>query len=135
MYCRNCGNQIDDKADVCMGCGCKPLKANKFCQNCGAETSEHQEVCIKCGVKLSNSDVLSGFSGGTRQKVVAALLAFFLGAIGIHDFYLGYTGRGVVKIILTITVFGAIVSEIWSLVDFITILTGSKRDASGHALI
>lgn len=118
-----------------MGCGCKPLKANKFCQNCGAETSEHQEVCIKCGVKLSNSDVLSGFSGGTRQKVVAALLAFFLGAIGIHDFYLGYTGRGVVKIILTITVFGAIVSEIWSLVDFITILTSSKRDASGHALI
>lgn len=78
---------------------------------------------------------MSGFSGGTRQKLVAALLAFFLGTLGIHDFYLGYKGRGIVKIVLTITVFGAIVSEIWSLVDFITILTGSKRDADGKALI
>ena len=135
VYCRTCGHQLNDNADVCMNCGCRPQKGRKYCQNCGAETSEAQDVCIKCGVKLNNGDILGGFSGGTRQKLVAALLAFFLGTLGIHDFYLGFKGRGIIKIILTITCYGAIISEIWALIDFIQILTGSKRDAAGHELI
>lgn len=135
MYCRTCGNKLNDGADVCMNCGCVPQKGHSYCQNCGAETTENQDICVKCGCKLKNAGALDGFSGGTRQKVVAALLAFFLGTLGIHDFYLGYKGRGIIKIVLTVTVFGAIVSEIWALVDFITILTGSKKDANGNPLI
>lgn len=135
MYCRTCGKELNNNADVCMNCGCKPQKGRKYCQNCGSETTENQDVCVKCGIKLNNADVLGGFSGGTRQKLVAALLAFFLGTLGIHDFYLGFKGRGIIKIILTVTVFGAIVSEIWALIDFILILLGSKRDADGRELI
>lgn len=53
--------------------------------------------------------------GGSKSWMVALLLAFFLGALGIHRFYLGYTWQGVVQL-LTLGCFG-----IWSFIDFIRI--------------
>jgi len=41
-----------------------------------------------------------------KQKMIAFLLAFFLGPLGVHNFYLGKTGMGVAQLILTITVIG-----------------------------
>ena len=52
MHCRHCGQDINEKAEYCVHCGCRPLSGIKFCQECGIETNENQEVCIKCGVKL-----------------------------------------------------------------------------------
>lgn len=58
----------------------------------------------------------------TKSKTTAALLSFFLGALGIDRFYLGNTGLGVGKL-LTFGGFG-----IWAFVDFIYILTGNAKD-------
>ena len=55
MYCRNCGALVNDKAEICVKCGCRPLNGNEYCQECGARTSEKQEVCIKCGCRLRTS--------------------------------------------------------------------------------
>lgn len=52
MYCRFCGNQISDKAVICVRCKNKPLLGRSYCQNCGASTTQQQAVCAKCGVKL-----------------------------------------------------------------------------------
>lgn len=41
-----------------------------------------------------------------KNKIVAALLAFFLGSFGVHKFYLGYNGAGLAMLLLS--VFGAI---------------------------
>ena len=65
-----------------------------------------------------------------KQKIVAFLLAFFLGGFGVHNFYLGKTGMGVAQPILTITVVGAIVS-LPALIQSIMILVGSINDADG----
>ena len=65
------------------------------------------------------------------------LLAFFLGALGIHNFYLGYTGKGIIQLILTITVICAPVSAIWAFIEFIMILArsgGYATDAQGQPL-
>jgi len=60
-----------------------------------------------------------------KSKTVAILLSFFLGGLGIHRFYLGYTGLGVLML-LTAGVFGIL----W-LIDFIRLLTGSLRPKDG----
>ena len=58
----------------------------------------------------------------TKSKTTAALLSFFLGALGIDRFYLGKTGLGVGKL-LTFGGFG-----IWAFIDFVYILTGNAKD-------
>ncbi len=67
-------------------------------------------------------------SNPPKSKVAAALLCFFLGGLGIHRFYLGYTGLGIAQLL---TCGGC---GIWALVDFIMILTGSVKDSEGRDL-
>jgi TM2 domain-containing membrane protein YozV len=63
-----------------------------------------------------------------RNKVVAALLAFFLGTLGVHRFYLGRTGSGIVMLVLSITVIGLLVSVPWALIDSIRLLVMGDRE-------
>jgi TM2 domain-containing membrane protein YozV len=57
------------------------------------------------------------------------LLCLFVGYLGAHRFYTGHTGIGVAQLL---TVGGC---GIWSLIDLITILTGSYRDVNGYPLV
>ena len=63
-----------------------------------------------------------------RNKIVAALLAFFLGVFGVHRFYLGRIGSGVVMLILTCTFVGVVITGIWAFVDFIRYLIMSDDE-------
>ncbi len=70
MYCRNCGKEINDKAEYCTGCGCRPLSNTKYCQECGSETNEKQEICIKCGVRLVKlSSIPTGSNNGFTKII------------------------------------------------------------------
>jgi TM2 domain-containing membrane protein YozV len=60
-----------------------------------------------------------------KSRLVALLLCVFLGALGIHRFYVGKTGTGILYI-LTLGFFGVGV-----LIDFIMILVGSFTDKQG----
>ena len=61
-----------------------------------------------------------------KSRLVALLLCFFIGVIGIHRFYVGKVGTGVLMI-LTLGALG-----IWALVDLIIIAVGSFRDKEGR---
>lgn len=76
-------------------------------------------------------------AGAPKQWIVAVLLAFCLGTLGIHNFYLGYTTKGIIQLVLTITVIGIFVSGPWALIDFILLIMRSgsyATDAQGQPL-
>ncbi len=58
-----------------------------------------------------------------KSKLVAALLAFFLGAFGVHHFYLGNSKKGFIYLGLCV-VFG--ISEILAIIDGISMLVSSE---------
>jgi len=66
------------------------------------------------------------YFAGEKNQLVAALLALFVGFVGVHRFYLGYTWQGIVQI-LTLGGLG-----IWALIDFIRILTGDLQPKDGE---
>lgn len=63
-----------------------------------------------------------------RNKYVAAILAFFLGFLGVHRFYLGRTGSAIVMIVLSATIVGLAVTGIWAFVDMIRYLIMSDAE-------
>ena len=78
-----------------------------------------------------------------KSKLAAGLLGIFLGCFGVHNFYLGNTGKAVAQLLLTvigwILIIGPAVAGIWGLVEGILILCshyGSQwhRDAQGVEL-
>ena len=54
-----------------------------------------------------------------KPKTKATLLCLFLGFLGFHRFYLGYTLIGIIQLLTG----GGLM--IWALIDFIRLITGS----------
>ena len=132
MYCKNCGKEIDPMAAICVGCGYKNGDGNKYCAHCGKEIELGAEVCLSCGFSTRPPQEKEKAPANGKSKLVAGLLAIFLGGLGIHNFYLGNTGKGVAQILLSCTG----VSAIWALIEGILIFTGKiNTDAEGNPLV
>ena len=63
-----------------------------------------------------------------RNKYVAAIIAFLLGPLGIHRFYLGRTGSGIAMLLLSCTIIGLLLSVPWAFIDMIRYLVMSDRE-------
>lgn len=86
----------------------------KYCTECGNELKIKAELCPKCGVRQTVN------SEGSK-KIVAGVLALLLGGFGIHHFYLGNIGRGIIYLLLCWTFIPALIA----LIEGITYLTMS----------
>lgn len=106
---------MNDNQAICLKCGVKVGQGNAFCDNCGKEVNPAAEYCLNCGVALKKAN--AGY--GNYDKTVIAIVCFFLGGLGIHNFMLGETKKGIVKIVLNFC-FG--IGSILALIDFIKIL-------------
>jgi TM2 domain-containing membrane protein YozV len=63
-----------------------------------------------------------------RNKYVAAVIAFLLGTLGIHRFYLGRTGSGIAMLVLSCTIVGLLVTGPWAFIDMIRYLVMSDEE-------
>ena len=62
-----------------------------------------------------------------KSWLVTLLLCLFLGTIGIHRFYVGKIGTGILMILLLMTG----ISAIWAVIDLILIILGKFKDKQG----
>lgn len=67
----------------------------KFCPSCGKELDVRATFCPNCGAPQTNSTQ----SSCNKNKLAAGLFAILLGSLGIHKFYLGQIGWGIVYIL------------------------------------
>ena len=64
-----------------------------FCRGCGKEIHETAISCPQCGAIQGKQNVV------TKSRVTAAVLALLLGGLGIHKFYTGAWGWGILYIL------------------------------------
>ena len=132
MYCRNCGKELKPDA--------------KFCENCGAEvpvqavpeTAEAIPEKSKSGftVKSDLLDAMKKKDG--KDRILMTFLAVFFGAFGVHNFVMGYKGKAIAQLLITLLSFLTLlpVTQIWGLVEGILILRRKITvDAKGVPLI
>ncbi|MBQ6154260.1 TM2 domain-containing protein [bacterium] len=126
--------------------------AKKVCPRCNRVVRAQDIYCPACGQKIDGvtiekvidrvGDVLDP-NPDVKSRLVAAVLAFFFGALGIHNFYLGFQNRALTQLLVS-TIGGlctcglaTIAMQIWAFVEMILILTNSQGytcDAKGVPL-
>lgn len=126
-----------------------------FCKYCGKEVTAGMTYCPQCGRAIEwNGQGTSGYTAPPQQpygqpqpvyvapverksKLAAGLLGIFLGSLGVHNFYLGYTGKAIAQLLITLLTLGigSVVSGIWGLIEGILILAGGiSVDGKGEPL-
>jgi TM2 domain-containing membrane protein YozV len=110
MYCQKCGKEIPDQAS--------------FCPNCGHPARPAAAAPTATRPGYSADKQVSPLS-----RLAALLLCLFVGALGVHRFYVGKIGTGV-AMIFTLGGLG-----IWVLIDLIMIIVGSFTDVNGKYVL
>ena len=127
----------------------------KFCTNCGSPLDRSAKVCMSCGTVIngtatatstptnntytnSNTSNSSSTTQVGKSKVVAIILAFFFGTLGIHNFYLGYNQKGTIQLLITCITcgIGGMFVGLWAIIDIIMLATGRiSVDGYGNPLV
>lgn len=121
MFCKNCGESLNENQAICLKCGVQVGNGNTYCANCGNSIDPNATFCTSCGAAVKKASAKGDDLAG-QDKVTMALVCFFLGGLGIHNFMMGETKKGIVKIVASLC---CGIGSILALIDFIRILTGS----------
>lgn len=113
-FCPECGVNVLD------GSAAAPTQPTIIINNVNANTNTNTNV---------NQNGLTGTGVSAKSKMVTLILAIFLGYLGVHRFYVGKTGSGIVWL-FTMGLFG-----IGWIYDIIKIASGTFRDGLGLPIV
>ena len=108
-----------------MSATAKEISVNRTVEKEIIKSPESKKEAKAIAKKETKNFLSSLKAAGGKSQLVALLLAIFVGGIGIHRFYLGYTWQGVVQLL---TAGGC---GIWALIDLIRIITGNLQPKNG----
>ena len=140
MFCKQCGRPIDDGQELCEDCQAKAgIGNNQDVNSNNFQGNNEQPNNMNQNYNNQNYNNGQNYNANpqAKSKIAAGLLGIFLGGFGVHNFYLGYTGKAVAQLLITLLTcgFGAFISSIWGLIEGILILTGSINvDGAGIPL-
>ena len=89
MYCKNCGEPMNEYQVVCLKCGVEKGKGNSFCPNCGNAVSPEASICVNCGGSLKSQEeeaAKANISGIQRRSIVTAIILSLV-TCGIYSIY------------------------------------------------
>ena len=167
MYCKNCGEKLNEGVNFCFKCG---VKVNgTTCYNCGNnfedytdDINQNEDNGFNSNQNYSNNynnqgnyntnNNNQGYNNHNynnnpnynqnynnvvrrpKSRIAAGILGILVGGLGIHRFYLGYIGIGIIQIVVTILTCGA--GSLWGFIEGILILCGTTitTDADGIPL-
>ena len=127
MYCKNCGLQIDDGTNFCPACGANQAQPVQHVE----QQPVYQQPPVINIVNTNtntNTNTAYGVPYARKSKWMAFFLCLFLGFFGIHRFYVGKNGTG----ILWLFTFGMF--YIGWFIDLFAILFGGFKDKNGYPL-
>lgn len=117
VYCPQCGAPSNSNTGNCEYCGAAiPQHVPQYQQPPQYQQAPQQNIYVQQNDPRQNWPV--------KSKVAAGLLALFLGGLGVHKFYLGQTGLGVVYLLFCWTCIPAFIA----LIDAIIILCSSDEN-------
>lgn len=122
MYCPNCASQEFDLMTDGSG----------RCRYCGTTVAGMGRPAPS-GIERQFNNMGDNLSTGKKDKWVAAIIAFFVGPLGIQFFYLGDMTKGVICLAITLLLgwvfgLGLLITWIWSLIFIVQIIAMSEQE-------
>ncbi len=101
MHCIDCGKKLPGDYNKCRKCHDEHAGDKHYCPACGGGNHKMAKKCQHCGKNIEHDyeHILRAPNYDPKKRKVAALLAFFLGYLGVHDKYLGFSKRAVQKLV------------------------------------
>lgn len=135
MFCKQCGKPIDDGQDLCEDCKNNANVNSNANYNANANMNNGTNPTVNVNVNAGYNN--ANTNAPQKSKIAAGLLGIFLGGLGVHNFYLGYTGKAVAQLLISLLSCGFLAwgSAIWGLIEGILILAGEiSVDGKGMRL-
>lgn len=148
-HCFSCGLLMHDSVLMCPHCSAEqpllptkqaigpldlqknnniasPLKNQVYCHGCGRQIHSQALSCPQCGAPQRTGSGAFNHNNNHKDRITAALLAFFLGALGGHKFYLGSPVAGVFYVLF----FWTFIPSIIGCIEAVVYLSMSNEEFS-----